>query len=469
MTLPRKQRSAQHIHLLLQFTKPFKIFADLSPEAHLQCCHCLAYSFTESGKVTATQYVFREGDVGSNFYMILRGACAVLVSGVRGDGRTEVKQVTTLRPGESFGELALISHQPRLASIVCREDSHFAILSRDDYSRILAKAHDKLIRSKIDLLTRHSIFKKLSKGALTRLTYFFKLGKYVRKQVVFEAGGPADELYIVKEGEFQLTKAVEVGWVVGLTPRTDKMKHCSIDVTLLGVGELLGSEDVLAHRPYAYTCRCSSTLGEVISISRKDFFRLLGNEETLSYFSSLHAAKEVYRSSRIATATKVEREKRKPPISPAKSSSIDLKPGTFPVKSGKTTVNSVGSVSVFVSPRHSRTSSGVTLPVYLNQSETEASPCKLGSTGKSWSQVFCSKYSIAGRPPTGNKGKSVSVVNFHTFSLKKLRVKRFQGFVQGGGGSSRVLTNLSESLLRVRLTDVSRAERSPISMMGEKE
>jgi CRP-like cAMP-binding protein len=35
--------------------------------------------------------------------------------------------------GKSFGELALVNNRPRAATIVCKADSHFAVMSKNDY------------------------------------------------------------------------------------------------------------------------------------------------------------------------------------------------------------------------------------------------------------------------------------------------------------------------------------------------
>ena len=52
----------------------------------------------------------------------------------------EVKQIYS---GQGFGELALISHKPRMATIKSLEDSEFAVMSKKDYLKILAKIDEK--------------------------------------------------------------------------------------------------------------------------------------------------------------------------------------------------------------------------------------------------------------------------------------------------------------------------------------
>ncbi len=43
-------------------------------------------------------------------------------------------EIATLIAGKSFGDLALIGSKSRMASIRCIEDTHFAVLSKQDYN-----------------------------------------------------------------------------------------------------------------------------------------------------------------------------------------------------------------------------------------------------------------------------------------------------------------------------------------------
>ena len=55
--------------------------------------------------------------------------------------------VATLEAGQSFGEMALIRNQPRLASIVCEEDCHFATLDKYHFEKVLSKTHPDFLRT----------------------------------------------------------------------------------------------------------------------------------------------------------------------------------------------------------------------------------------------------------------------------------------------------------------------------------
>ncbi len=50
-----------------------------------------------------------------------------------------LNEVAEKLTGDSFGELALIEDKPRTATIICKEECHFAILDRVNYKEILGK------------------------------------------------------------------------------------------------------------------------------------------------------------------------------------------------------------------------------------------------------------------------------------------------------------------------------------------
>jgi MFS family permease len=89
----------------------------------LPCLEQLARGL-EPVTVPAGEVVFRQGDVGDRYYVIEAGEVEVV-----GDGRL----VTTLGPGEGFGEIALLRRSLRTATVVARDDVRLCALRSDHF------------------------------------------------------------------------------------------------------------------------------------------------------------------------------------------------------------------------------------------------------------------------------------------------------------------------------------------------
>jgi CRP-like cAMP-binding protein len=269
------------------------MIANGSAETHKECCRAFTYEQHPAG-----EFLFQAGEEGSKFYVIISGSVGVLAPVKRYKiVKPEYRQLALLRQGEYFGELALINYKPRAASIICREASHFAVLERDDYLRVLGQAHDQTLKGKLQLLLQNPAFSNWSKTALQSLSYFFRERQYKRSQTLYRTDEIPTEIFIVSKGEFQLTKRVN-------SEGPEGTHRLELDVTLVATGELLGAEEVLSGVVYQYTCVCRSTQGEVIYISREDFLgRVRRNEETIKHFHSMNQVKEEYRLKRIQKMT----------------------------------------------------------------------------------------------------------------------------------------------------------------------
>jgi len=71
------------------------------------------------------EYFFKQGDVGDSVYIILSGQVAVF------RGQEENHLVNILGEGDCFGEMALIDHQPRSASVQAISDCEALEISQN--------------------------------------------------------------------------------------------------------------------------------------------------------------------------------------------------------------------------------------------------------------------------------------------------------------------------------------------------
>jgi CRP-like cAMP-binding protein len=77
----------------------------------------------------AGHVIAREGTSGSEFFVILDGTVAVTKGG---------EHLRDMGRGDFFGELALLGHVPRTASVTCTTDGEFLVLGRREFSQLLA-------------------------------------------------------------------------------------------------------------------------------------------------------------------------------------------------------------------------------------------------------------------------------------------------------------------------------------------
>lgn len=91
----------------------------------------LSQSFTEHNHKRG-EIVFHEGDEGDTMYLVWSGQVAIV------KGNLQSPTILAYRgAGEIFGEMALLEHQPRSASIIALEDTRLLGLSRANFEQLL--------------------------------------------------------------------------------------------------------------------------------------------------------------------------------------------------------------------------------------------------------------------------------------------------------------------------------------------
>jgi ATP-binding cassette subfamily B protein len=100
-------------------------------------------SWFSTERYSAGREIVVQGDTGDRFYIIVRGKVTVL----RNEG-DRVVTVTNLHDGDFFGEMALLSNQPRNATVRCLTGCVCLTLSRDLFERLLSA--DEEVRRNIE-------------------------------------------------------------------------------------------------------------------------------------------------------------------------------------------------------------------------------------------------------------------------------------------------------------------------------
>ena len=81
-----------------------------------------------------------------------------------------LKPITEGSHGMAFGELALLNDKPRSATIITLEDTHFAILLKEDFKKIMAKSLKNKFASNVKFLDSFPFIQNLTKMAKEKLS-----------------------------------------------------------------------------------------------------------------------------------------------------------------------------------------------------------------------------------------------------------------------------------------------------------
>jgi CRP-like cAMP-binding protein len=84
-------------------------------------------------RFAAGQRVVRQGEIGDEFYIVVRGALDI----VHEDDAGKLHVVRTIGEGDSFGEIALLADVPRTATVVAKAESEVLVMDRGTFRRIV--------------------------------------------------------------------------------------------------------------------------------------------------------------------------------------------------------------------------------------------------------------------------------------------------------------------------------------------
>ncbi len=229
------------------------LFSDLSSEAFVELVErCPLRHFA------AGERILQQDAPGEAFYVICEGQVAV-----RREEGGALLQLAHLKDGDFFGEMALLSGAPRVASVDALVDGTLVLEISTALLTELTRRHPgvatalkKFCRQRLlgNLMATSALFRPLSRADRRLLASSFRARDVLAGDVVLTEGGRGDGLYLVLAGLLEVSRG-------------------GFRIAKLGQGEVFGEASLLGRRPAVATVRALQR-SSLLRLPEEEFARV---------------------------------------------------------------------------------------------------------------------------------------------------------------------------------------------------
>ncbi|MBK9031712.1 MAG: cyclic nucleotide-binding domain-containing protein [Myxococcales bacterium] len=233
--------------------------------------------------------LFRQGDAGTTLYVVVDGEVAVVSEG---PPRIEVSR---LGPGAFFGEVALVTEQPRSATIEATATTQLLAIDRDVIAALVSDHADVLpvilrfLRERLvdRLVQTHPLFAPFADADRRYLVSRFKFLEIEPGTTITQQGVKAQGLYALLAGQVDVLRD-------------------NAPIAALGPGELIGETSLLSGEPSQITVRTRPKC-LALCLPATDFREIImTHPQVLSYIGELVEERERNFASRISASTRAK-------------------------------------------------------------------------------------------------------------------------------------------------------------------
>ena len=218
--------------------------------------------------------------------------------------------------GDTFGEMIYESPKseevnPRIATIISKENCHFATLKKELYHKILKQFNENNLQQQFLFLYSIDIFKDCNKNSFMKNMSFFIKRTIRANEILFsqeDSVGNDRSIYFVESGQLFSYSNISLNEIENLFNNLNykglilpddahednlfnkenhyfnqfKDKKIFINLFTFSQKDLIGYNDALYNDKYIYTVKCQSSFAVVYEIKLK-FFNLIVNSEAKLY------------------------------------------------------------------------------------------------------------------------------------------------------------------------------------------
>eukprot|EP00949_MAST-11_sp_MAST-11-sp1_P003933 g3933.t1 len=218
-------------------------------------------TLADSAQVThfdAGTTIIAKGEMGSVFFFLLHGT----VSFSELSGSVSQRTITHEDDLAYFGERALITNEPRAATVTAVNAVECICIDKKDFTEQLGDLSTVLDRNfKLRVLRDVELLQKLGAAERDAVINSFSTERFKDGETIMKQGDPGDKFYVIRDGQVRVTKKEDSGK--------------EIEVALLNGGNFFGDQALISNGPRNASCTAVNG-ADVYSISREEFTLKIG-------------------------------------------------------------------------------------------------------------------------------------------------------------------------------------------------
>jgi CRP-like cAMP-binding protein len=219
---------------------PLPFLSEMGPES-FQAVRSLTVLRLADG-----QFVVRQGDAGDSLFLVAGGELRVVVNTPAGE-----KDVARLFENTLFGEMALITGQPRSASVVAAGEADVIGVSKAALGHVMAKL--PAIGAVLDRFSRERLIKNLLQTSPLFVPFSkSQQGDLLRRFEGIEVDAGAE---LIREGDRGKGLFLVLGGEVDVVANADTAE--AISLAHLGPGDIFGEMSLVTDQPTSATVRAT--------------------------------------------------------------------------------------------------------------------------------------------------------------------------------------------------------------------